>query len=110
MSKNATETRGPGRPAKSVKFPTGTFTVATLVANNPGVCKLTLRKNVKSGLASGKLVKVAKTLATGKAGRPSYQFSLATTYNARMANLAKANAKNAAPAPVTPTESVPVTA
>ena len=103
MSKN-TNSRPVGRPVSVVKFPTGTFTVEALKIKNPDVCKLTLRKNVKSGLASGKLVKVAKTLATGKAGRPSYQFSLASTYNARLANLAKANAKAA---PVTPTESAP---
>jgi hypothetical protein len=58
---------------------------------------LTLRKNVKTGLASGRLVKIAKVLATGTAGRPSFQFSLASTYNARVANLAKANAKDSAP-------------
>ena len=94
----ATTARPVGRPSKTIKFPTGTFTVGSLVAKNPGVCKLTIRKNVKAGLASGRLVKVAKVLATGKAGRPQYQFSLKSTYEARMANLAKANAKAKVPA------------
>ena len=99
MNTSTNTARPVGRPAKSVKFPTGTFTVASLVTKNPGVCKLTLRKNVKTGLATGRLVKVAKVLATGKAGRPQCQFSLASTYNARLANLAKANAKAKATEP-----------
>jgi hypothetical protein len=46
-------------------------------------------------LTGGKLVQMPKRAWTKMAGRPSEQFSLKSTYEARLKNLTKANAKTA---------------
>lgn len=90
MSKAKKSNRGPGRPAKTVKYPDTVFTVEQLFTGNPGICKLTIRKNVKSDLTSGKLVTLSRPVKTGKAGRPSVRYSTKASYDARLAdNIAK---------------------
>lgn len=69
-----------GRPRFAVKFPTGKFTVDELFAKNSTLikCELTARNHINRGLASGKLVKLAEKLNTGKVGAPAFKFQLAT--------------------------------
>lgn len=69
-----------GRPRFAVKFPTGKFTVDELFAKNSTLikCELTARNHITRGLASGKLVKLAEKLNTGKVGAPAFKFQLST--------------------------------
>jgi len=71
-----------GRPRKPVKFPKGAFTVDELFAKNSNVidCELTARNHISRALASGKLIKLAEKLNTGKVGAPAFKFQLASTY------------------------------
>ena len=108
---NVTETpavakRGPGAPVKEVAFPKTAFTIKDLVAKNPGICTLTIRKRVNAGLASETLIKLAnKQAKDAKAGRPVFRLMLKSQYEANMARLAKANeAAKAKKAEATPAE------
>ena len=72
---NSNETRGPGRPPKTVKFPSKAFTVnEAIVLNSDNTCALTVRKQINTGVASGNLVRLAKNLALEGAGRPAFRF------------------------------------
>lgn len=93
MSKNTktvkTEKRGPGRPAKQIKWPNGKFTFANLMVRN-GVnlttgkgsfcTKLTLNKALARDLALGKksvIVRLAETRKPkGGIGRSSFVYEL----------------------------------
>lgn len=103
-----TATKRPvGAPQKPITFPKVAFTIKDLVAKNPNVCPLTIRKRVNTGLASETLIKLAKKQAKEKkAGRPVFRFMLASQYQANLDRLAKAN--EAAKAAKAETPAVPV--
>jgi hypothetical protein len=68
-----------GRKPLAFSFPTGAFSVKQLAAKNPTAkCELTVRNHIARGLASGKLVKLAKKLEKGTVGAPQHLFQLAT--------------------------------
>jgi hypothetical protein len=103
MNANVKSTRG--RKPLKVKFPTGAFTVDQLFAMNDKAkggsvkCELTARNHIKRGLATGKLVKLADKLNTGKVGAPAFKFQLASYAKHNEARRAK---KALAPAIETP--------
>jgi len=92
---NVTVTRGPGRPPKTVKFPSqGSFTVNQAIKLNSGkTCGLTVRKQINTGVATGNLVKLAENLALEGAGRPAFRFMTKARYEANQ----KVKARKSAP-------------
>lgn len=74
--KNSTA-RTVGRPPKTPRWPRTAFTVNSVFTfNQKKICKLTLRNKIEEGLASKKLVKLAKNVERDTAGRPAFRFML----------------------------------
>jgi hypothetical protein len=105
MNTNATEnnTRGPGRPPKAIKFPDKSFTMKEVISLNSGnLCGLAVRQKVNAGIASGKLVKLAKKLEKAGPGAPEFRFI-------RNSKLSKAQRQALLTTPVPVTEATPQT-
>ena len=63
-----------GRPAATLKYPRGVFTLNQLVDLNPGVCRLTCIKHVASELDSKFLTLLKEPVRTGKVGKPALRY------------------------------------
>lgn len=71
--------RLPGRPKAVIKFPHNCgFTVKTLCAYNPKVCSLTIRKELKSKIKDGVIVRLPEDIrkSTSGTGRPCHQYKM----------------------------------
>lgn len=82
-----------GRPAAKVKYPRGSFTVASLFAANATVVKwaLSIRQHIEKGIEAGTITQLPKNVMTGKVGKPAHRFIL--TKNIRKAKVTKATPK-----------------
>ena len=79
-----------GAPPKEIKWKSNSFTIADLIAANPEVCALTIRKKVQDRVENGELVQLAKPLKKEGVGRPSLRYMSAK----QVANLAALKNKN----------------
>jgi len=101
--------RGPGAPAKVIKFPRGAFTIAAVVSLNPHVCELTVRNKIEAGVASKTLIRLSEDLKTKEVGRPSFRYMLKTNAPVKAKRTTKPAKKAAvlAPATVRPAVTLP---
>lgn len=75
LNTGATVKAKPGRPAVAVTVPSkGSFTLKDLQTANPNVKPVTLRAHVVRSLENGTLTKLAKTVKSGKKGKPAHKF------------------------------------
>jgi len=105
-----------GAPPKTIKFPRGAFTIASVVSLNSHVCELTVRNKIEAGVASKELVRLSENLETKKVGRPSFRYmtkaNASAIKSARKTVKARKSAPTAvlAPATIAPEVSVEITA
>lgn len=72
-----------GRPAVPVTIPSkGSFTLKDLQASNPTVKPVTIRAHVVRSLENGTLTRLAKTVKSGKKGKPAFKFMSTQALNA----------------------------
>lgn len=81
LNTGATVKAKPGRPAVAVTIPEKSFTLGDLQAANPTVKPVTVRAHVVRALESGTITKLAKTVKTGKRGKPAHRFILTEVLN-----------------------------
>ena len=75
LNTGATVKAKPGRPAVAVTIPSkGSFTLKDLQTANPAVKPVTLRAHVVRALENGTLTKLAKTVKSGKEGKPAFKY------------------------------------
>lgn len=88
--------RGVGRPKAELKLILNkTFAMRDVVALNAGVNKLTVRKHILEGVKTGQFTKLAKTVVSGKKGKPAHLFINTRVLTANRANLSKTKATSA---------------
>jgi len=72
-----------GAPPKTTRYPSGTFTMATLFKRNSNQCELSIRNKVDSMLVAGELIQLkARKQAHGGVGRPKAVFILKENFDA----------------------------
>lgn len=88
--------RAVGRPKAELKLILNkTFAMRDVVALNAGVNKLTVRKHILEGVKTGQFTKLAKTVTSGKKGKPAHLFINTRVLTANRANLSKTKATSA---------------
>jgi len=72
-----------GAPPKPVNWPSGAFTIKTLVGRNQRQCELSLRNKVNASLESGEIVELEGIKQPGgKVGRPKSRYVLKANFDA----------------------------
>lgn len=104
-----------GAPPKTVSWPKGAFTMASLFSRNKTQCELTLRTKVEKGVKTGVILAlIPKKQSGGGVGRPKSVFVLKENFFPSKMELAIRTVRlfsAAASAPVaTPTQTVAVPA
>lgn len=98
MNTKNTAPKSVGRPAFTIKFPTGAFTIKGLHALNPQAkWALTIRQHVEKEVESGFITKLDRKEVTGKVGKPSDLYIRTSVYKAIEARKAAKAAKGGTP-------------
>lgn len=102
MNTKNTAPKSVGRPAFTITYPRGAFTIKELHAANPQAkWALTIRQHVEKSLESGFLSKLDRKEVTGKVGKPADLFIRTAVLKAIEARkAAKAGTPTEAPAVV----------